>query len=125
MLVERGEVSIGSHGVVVTIPLGFVLKIVGTLALLMALALVGLWRCWCGRERAARVREEPAAEEVERRKAKTTRRSRHVTCEVGVQGPVHYTGVGKNSGGNYQHITQGFRSGDEVTRLVADRPHAE
>ena len=46
-------------------------------------------------------------------------------CEAGVQGPVHYTGVGKNSGGNYQHIVQGFRRGDEVTRLVADRPHAE
>ena len=122
---ERGAVSIGNHGVVVTPPMGLVLEVVGTLGLLTALALIGLWRCGCRRWRAAREAEEPAAEEVERRKAKTTRRSRHVTCEVGVHGPVHYSGVGKNYGGNYQHIAQGFRRGDEVTRLVADRPHAE
>ena len=62
------------------------------------------------------------AEEVQRPGRRNLRRPRRVMCEAGVQGPVHYTGVGRTSGGNYQHIVQGFRRGDEVTRVVADRP---
>ena len=48
-------------------------------------------------------------------------------CEAGVQGPVHYTGVGQEASGRYVHECQGFRGAWEVTRVVVDRqrPHQE
>ena len=125
METERGAVSIGNHEEVVTLPMGLVLEVVGTLGLLTALALVGKWRCGCRRWRVAREAEELAAKVVERKKAKSMRRLRRAMREAGVQGLVHYTGAGRSYGGHYQHIVQGFRRGDEVTRLGADRPYAE
>ena len=124
-LADRGEVSVSRQGLVVTVPMSLALKIVGTLGLATVAVLAVLWKLICGRGRVAPEAEGPRGEDEERKKGRGARRPRRVMCEVGVQGPVHYTGVGKATGGSYQHIVQGFRRGDEVTRVVADRPHAE
>ena len=119
---EGSMVSVSSQSVVLTIPLGLALKIIGSLVVVTAVALALLWRLCCGRPAKA---QEPGTVEAEPQGKRNPRRPRRVMCEAGVQGPVHYTGVNQAVGGRYQHIVQGFSRGDEVTRVVADRPHAE
>ena len=72
--------------------------------------------------------QEPAARGAPAQKAgKAPKKGKKVVCEAGVQGPVHYSGVGQEAGGRYTHECQGFRRAWEVDRVVAEvqKPHQE
>ena len=81
----------------------------------------------CSRLRSTGGDGSAAQPEQGRKGAKAPKRDKKIMCEAGVQGPVHYTGVGQEAGGRYMHECQGFRGAWEVTRVVVDRqrPHQE
>ena len=119
----------GATHVVVMLPLATVLK---ALALLVA-GTVGLAACGgracaaCGKARGLDRRTPAARADQTGKGAKAQKRDKRIMCEAGVQSPVHYTGVGQETGGRYLHECQGFRGAWEVTRVVVDRqkPHQE
>ena len=119
----------GETHVVVMIPLAVALK---ALAVATA-AVVGLALCWwqacmaCLRPRRAGGDDLAAPAEPAQKQAKAPKKGKKVVCEAGVQGPVHYSGVGQEAGGRYVHECQGFRRAWEITRVVADgqKPHRE
>ena len=59
----------------------------------------------------------PGEEVVHGPEARPPKKPKTIFCEAGVQGPVHF------NGSRYIHKNQGFQRGDEVTRVVASRPH--
>ena len=91
-------------------------------------AACGWWACKAGlATKGPGSQEAGAPEGPSQKQAKGPKKNKKVLCEVGVQGPVHYTGVGQEAGGRYLHECQGFRRSWEVARVVADqpRPHQE
>ena len=131
---QRGS-SVGLHQaggethVVVMIPLAAAIKALAAVVVaLSALAFCGWQACKACLQPGRAGHQVPAAQGAPAQKpGKAPKKSKKVVCEAGVQGPVHYSGVGQEAGGRYTHECQGFRRAWEVDRVVAEvqKPHQE
>ncbi|CAK0870696.1 unnamed protein product, partial [Prorocentrum cordatum] len=124
-----------SHRIVNSIPLSTFVK--GLFSMLVAIVLLGFVCCAvltaAGTARPVPTSPEPGSEKefvpTQIPKEKKVKLST-VKWDIGCQGPVNYTSVGRPDGqyGQYKHVTNGFRRGWEVTRelhIVQQKPHHE
>ncbi|CAK0797447.1 unnamed protein product, partial [Prorocentrum cordatum] len=124
-----------SQRIVISIPLSTFVR--GLLSMMMVLVLLG-FVCCAVLKAAGTLRPVPASPEPVSEKefvpTKTPKEKKvklsTVKWDIGCQGPVNYTSVGRPDGqyGQYKHVTNGFRRGWEVTRELhteQQKPHHE